>query len=277
MIIDSNMDHSLGTWKFLETEARGAQDMFNEWVKWNDRTPGSPLHGKDVRKIWKDLLAKAARGELTYPDGSKMTPEDLGSMVVGMGYGPAFKAFAQRVKDLSEGAPVPARAFAPGETFENPFPGIFCSDYNLRVSSWGEYQALNAMENRVAPDTLGSSIGHGAMMGCIGFPKATNPQRPLNIKHAPKILMTNSAHDTATVYEWAVNAHRQSRDTTVFVTYEGWGHGVYDRSECTLKINNEYLLSLKLPRSGTTCAAVEPSVQEAGVLSAKPNVPAGPF
>jgi pimeloyl-ACP methyl ester carboxylesterase len=277
MIIDSNMDHSLGTWKFLETEARGAQDMFNEWVKWNDRTPGSPLHGKDVRKIWKDLLAKAARGELTYPDGSKMTPEDLGSMVVGMGYGPAFKAFAQRVKDLSEGAPVPARAFALGETFENPFPGIFCSDYNLRVSSWGEYQALNAMENRVAPDTLGSSIGHGAMMGCIGFPKATNPQRPLNIKHAPKILMTNSAHDTATVYEWAVNAHRQSRDTTVFVTYEGWGHGVYDRSECTLKINNEYLLSLKLPRSGTTCAAVEPSVQEAGVLSAKPNVPAGPF
>ena len=274
MIIDSNMDHSLGTWKFLETEARGAQDMFNEWVKWNDRTPSSPLYGKDVRKVWKDLLAKAARGELTYPDGSKMTPENLGSMVVGMGYGPAFKMFAQRVKDLSEGTQASA-AFAEGETFENPFAGIFCNDYNLRVSSWGEYQALNAMEKRVAPDTLGSSIGHGAMMGCVGFPKATNAQRPLKIKDAPKILMTNSRYDTATVYEWAVNAHRQTRDTTVFVTYEGWGHGVYDRSECTLKINNEYLVGLKLPRNGTTCAAVEPADQPAS-LSTKPKI-AGPF
>ena len=131
------------------------------------------------------------------------------------------------------------------------------------------------MENRVAPNTRGSSLGHGAMMACIGFPKATNPQRPLKIKNAPKILMTNAKHDPATVYEWAVNAHRQSRDTTVFVTYEGWGHGVYDRSECTLKINDEYMVSLKLPRSGTSCAAVEPPA-EASILSAKPKI-AGPF
>ncbi|KOV81044.1 alpha/beta fold hydrolase [Nocardia sp. NRRL S-836] len=276
MIIDSNMDHSLGTWKFLETEARGANDMFNEWVKWSDRTPSSPFYGKDLRKIWKDLLAKADRGELVDETGRKITAENLGGNVVGMGYGPAFKQFADWVATLVGGTPAPAKAFAEGETFENPFAGIFCNDYNLRVGSWGEYQALNAMEKRVAPNTRGSSIGHGAMMGCVGFPQATNPQRPLKIKNAPKILLTNSRYDTATVYEWAVNAHRQTRDTTVFVTYEGWGHGVYDRSECTLKINNEYLLSLKLPRSGTTCAAVEPPAEQS-VLSAKPKVTVGPF
>ncbi|MEU0879098.1 alpha/beta fold hydrolase [Lentzea sp. NPDC005914] len=275
MIIDSNMDHSLGTWKFLETEARGAEDVFNEWVKWSDRDASSPFHGKDLRKIWKDLLAKADRGELKDPQGNVITSERLGAGVVSMGYGPAWKPFADYIATLVNGAPA-AAAFAEGETFENPFPGIFCNDYNLRVSSWGEYQALNNMENRVAPNTRGSSLGHGAMMGCIGFPKATNPQRPLNIKHAPKILMTNSEHDPATVYEWAVNAHRQTRDTTVFVTYEGWGHGVYDRSECTLKINNEYMVSLKLPRNGTTCAAVEPAPQTL-VQTAKVKVPAGPF
>ncbi|MGZ3142946.1 alpha/beta fold hydrolase [Lentzea chajnantorensis] len=276
MIIDSNMDHSLGTWKFLETEARGADDMFNEWVKWSDRTPASPFYGKDLRKIWKDLLARADRGELVDESGRKITAENLGANVVGMGYGPSFKPFADWIATLVAGAPAPAKAFAAGETAENPFAGIFCNDYNLRVGSWGEYQALNALENRVAPNTRGSSIGHGAMMGCVGFPKATNAQRPLKIKNAPKILLTNSRYDTATVYEWAVNAHRQSRDTTVFVTYEGWGHGVYDRSECTLKINNEYLLSLKLPRNGTTCAAVEPPLEPA-VLSAKPKVTVGPF
>lgn len=275
MIIDSNMDHSLGTWKFLETEARGAEDAFTEWVKWSDRTPSSPFYGKDLRKIWKDLLAKADRGEVKDPQGNVITGQRLGAFVVSMGYGPAWKPFADFVATLVQGAPASATAFAAGETFENPFAGIFCNDYNLRVSSWGEYQALYAMENRVAPNTRGSSLGHGAMMGCVGFPKATNPQRPLNIKHAPKILMTNAKHDPATVYEWAVNAHRQSRDTTVFVTYEGWGHGVYDRSECTLKINDEYMVSLKLPRSGTSCAAVEPPA-EASILSAKPKI-AGPF
>jgi hypothetical protein len=234
------------------------------------------LYGKDLRKIWKDLQAKADRGELKDQTGRVLTAQDLGRFVVGMGYGPDFRGFAEYVATLVQGAPVPAKAFAEGETFENPFAGIFCNDYNLRVSSWGEYQALNAMENRVAPNTRGSSLGHGATMGCIGFPKATNPQKPLNIKHAPKILMTNSKHDPATVYDWAVNAHRQSRDTTVFVTYEGWGHGVYDRSECTLKINNEYMVGLKLPRNGTSCAAVEPSAQ-ASIQSAKLPVPAGPF
>ncbi len=279
MIIDSNMDHSLGTKAFLASEARTAEDSFQEWMKWNDRTPASPYYGQDLRKIWKDLLAKAERGEVPAPwdPNVKMTPEDLGGGVVSMAYGPAWYGFTQQVKQIVDGLPVPAAAFGAAETFPNPFPGIFCNDYNLRVGSWQEYQSLVRMENNIAPNTRGSSLGHGAMMGCIGFPKATNPQRTLKIKNAPKILLTNAKHDPATAYEWAVNAHRQSRDTTVFVTYEGWGHGVYDRSECTLKINNEYLVSLKLPRNGARCAAVEPTPPTPGALTVKPRIPAGPF
>ncbi|GAB2821836.1 alpha/beta hydrolase [Lentzea nigeriaca] len=279
MIIDSNMDHSLGTRQFVASEARTAEDSFQEWVKWNDRTKTSPFYGQDLRKIWKDLMAKAERGELPAPwdPNVKMTPEDLGGGVVSMAYGPGWQRFAEEVKQLVDGKPVAAAnsAFAV-ETRANPFPGIFCNDYNLRVSSWGEYQSLVRMENAIAPNTRGSALGHSATMSCIGFPKATNPQRPLKIKNAPKILLTNAKHDPATAYEWAVNAHRQSRDTTVFVTYEGWGHGVYRRSECTHKINDEYLVSLKLPRNGTTCAAVEPPA-EASIMSAEPKVPAGPF
>ncbi|WP_330273093.1 alpha/beta hydrolase [Lentzea sp. NBC_00516] len=281
MIIDSNMDHSLGTKQFLDSEARTAEDSFNEWIKWNDRDASSPFHGQDLRKIWKDLLAKAERGEVPAPwdPNAKLTPEDLGGGVVSMAYGPNWKGFADQIKQIIDGAQAPKAAFsafAAEETFDNPFPGIFCNDYNLRVSSWGEYQSLVKSEYRIAPNTRGSSLGHGAMMGCVGFPKATNPQHPLKIKNSPKILLTNAKHDPATAYEWAVNAHRQSRDTTVFVTYEGWGHGVYDRSECTLKINNEYLVSLKLPRNGTSCAAVEPPA-EASIMSAKPRIPVGPF
>ncbi|WP_414937894.1 alpha/beta hydrolase [Amycolatopsis sp. cmx-11-51] len=278
MIIDSNMDHSLGTKQFVASEARGAEDSFQEWMKWNDRTPSSPFHGQDFRKIWKDLLAKAERGEVPAPwdPNVKLTPEDLGQGVVGMAYGPGWQSYAEQIKKIVDGLPVPASAFAAGETVPNPFPGIFCNDYNLRIGSYREYKSLVNLENGIAPNTRGSAIGHSAVMGCIGFPKATNPQRPLNIRNAPKILLTNAKHDPATVYEWAVNAHRQSRDTTVFVTYEGWGHGVYDRSECTRAINDQYLVSLKLPPNGTTCAAVEPAPKPESA-QAKPKVPVGPF
>ncbi|MGW6445966.1 alpha/beta hydrolase [Lentzea sp. NPDC055074] len=263
MVQDSTVDHSLGTWRFIETLSRGVAGVFDEWVRWSDRTPSSPFYGKDLRGIWKGLLARADRGELKDARGDVVTAEALGATVQGMGYLPEWKWFADHVAALEQGNPMPARAFAEAELVEFPAVAIFCDDWNLRVGSWGEYQAVNAMDVRLSPNTRGNVLGHTFLVACAGLPKASNPQRSLNIRNAPKILMTNSRYDPATVYEWAVNAHRQSRDTTVFVTYEGWGHVVYERSECTRKINDDYLLSLKLPRDGTRCAAVEPPLETA--------------
>jgi hypothetical protein len=65
-------------------------------------------------------------------------------------------------------------------------------------------------------------------------------------------------YDPATPYSWAANAHRQSKDTTVLLTYEGWGHGVYGRSECTTAPVDTYLITLKTPKPGARCAPVEP-------------------
>ncbi|WP_086663395.1 alpha/beta hydrolase [Lentzea kentuckyensis] len=260
MVIDSNMDRSLGVWGLLETEARGAEAVFGEWIKWNDRTPSSPLHGQDLREIWKNLLAKAARGELKDPrSGLVFTPELLGIRFLNYSHVPAWKLFADYVVTLVRGASAPAKAFAEVDAIEYPFQGIVCNDYNLRISSFAEYQALNDMENRVAPNAVMVPFAHGAMTGCAGLPDATNPQHPLKFRNAPKILVTNARYDPATVYEWAANVHRQTRGTTVLVTYEGWGHGVYGRSDCTRKINDDYLVWLQLPRNGTTCAAAEPT------------------
>jgi pimeloyl-ACP methyl ester carboxylesterase len=256
MVIDSNMDRSLGAWRLLETEARGAEDVFTEWIKWNDRTPSSPLHGQDLRKIWEDLLAKAARGEVKDPRGGfALTPELLGIRFLNYSHVPAWKLFADHVVRLVQGVSAPVRT----DAIEYPFQGLVCNDYDLRISSFAQYQALSGMEHRLAPNAVTVPFAHGAITGCAGLPRATNPQHPLKIKNAPKVLVTNARHDPATVHEWAVNVHRQTRDTTVLVTYEGWGHGVYGRSDCTRTINDEYLVSLKLPRNGTTCPAAEPT------------------
>jgi len=277
MIIDSNMDHSLRLPAFVATEAHTVEDSFHEFVKWNDRTATSPLHGQDVSKIWFDLLGRADRGELSDPQqpDRKITADDLTSLAIGQAYGPDWKFFAGTIAGLNAGKPVPvAKAFA-DEAVNFPVAAIACNDYDLNPHGFGEYQALAGLSKFLAPHTGGRSVGANVVLACVGAPPASNPQRPLDIRNAPKILMENSQHDPATAYSWAVNAHRQSARTTVFVTYDGWGHGVYDRSDCTRTINDRYLVDLKLPAEGTHCAAVEPS--DASALTAGPPVPARPW
>ncbi|MFD7656567.1 alpha/beta hydrolase [Actinosynnema sp. NPDC059797] len=280
MVLDSNMDHSLGTRRFNETEAVGAEDSFHEFVKWCDRTPSCALHGQDVAAVWDDLLARADRGEITDPDDPSrvVTAEQLSGAALGAFYGPDWAPLAQLIADLRAGTAGAAafEAFAAQETAENPFAAVFCQDWAIRVKSHRELSALVERNNRLAPHMRGSSLGHGATTGCIGLPeKVNNPQHRLRIEDAPKILMTNALHDPSTPYEWAANAHRQSRDTTVLLTYEGWGHGVYGRSDCTTGAMDEYLITLKTPRDGARCAAVEPPAQSVAALDARP-LPKGP-
>jgi len=203
----------------------------------------------------------------------KVTAENLTAAVVFAGYGPRWAVLSQWLKSVYENKPVAVAATAEDEVIERPFYAIFCNDYDMRISRFGEYQRFYEMEKRIAPNTRGSAIGHGVVMDCAGYPEATNPQRRLKIRNAPKILLTNARYDPATVYDWALRVHNQTRDTTVLVTYDGWGHGVYDRSQCTRAINDRYLVDLMVPKSGTHCPAVEPGVQSA----AGERAPVGPF
>ncbi|TQM83369.1 TAP-like protein [Saccharothrix saharensis] len=276
MVIDSNMDHSLGTWRFTETEAETAEDSFREFVKWCDRTESCALHGQDVAKAWDDLLARADRGEITDPfdPTRQVTADDVIGVAFGAFYGPEWQQLSDFLVEL--GAGTPAKSFAAEETARNPFPAVFCQDWAIRVKDHRQFSALVDRARQLAPHMRGSALGHTAMAGCVGLPeRVNNPQHRLEIEDAPKILMLNALHDPATGYEWAVNAHRQSRDTTVLLTYEGWGHGVYDRSDCTRGATDDYLINLKTPRPGARCAAVEPAPQSVASPDAAPR-PAGP-
>ena len=277
MVIDSNMDHSLDTWRFNETEAATAEDSFHEFVKWCDRTESCALHGQDVAEVWDDLLARADRGEVPDPldPTRKTTADDIIGAAFGAFYGPDWQRLSEFLVELGAGTPSPT-AFTAEETARNPFPAVFCQDWAIRVKDHRQFTALVDRARQLAPHMRGSALGHTAMAGCVGLPEdVNNPQHRLKIKDAPKILMLNALHDPATGYEWAANAHRQSRNTTVLLTYEGWGHGVYDRSDCTRTATDDYLINLKTPRPGARCAAVEPAPQSIASVGTKP-APAGP-
>ena len=48
-----------------------------------------------------------------------------------------------------------------------------------------------------------------------------------------------------------IDIHRQAPKNTALLTYEGTGHGVYTRSDCTRAAADNYLLALKTP--GQSC------------------------
>ncbi|GAA3053870.1 peptidase [Actinokineospora globicatena] len=277
MVIDSNMDPSAKIAQFGATAAATAEDSFTEFVRWCERTTSCALHGKDVAKWWDELLLRADRGEVHDPSEPSrvITSQEITNAAFGTFYGPDWALLASALASLDVPA-TPRPAVAGTEYVENPFTSVFCQDWDFRVRDHREVAGLVATANRLAPHMRGSVLGHATTIGCIGLPKPPNPQHRLNITDAPKILMLNAVHDPATSIDWAVSAHRQSRDTTVLVTYEGWGHGVYPRSDCTKGISDTYLTTLRTPRDGTRCAAVEPPVGPAIASTGLPR-PTGPF
>ena len=110
LVIDSNMDHSLHTRAFLMTETVTGEANFNEFVKWCARDTRCAVRDPGASQVWKELLARADRGELPDPEDPtrKLTAWDLTSAIFGAFYGPDWKGIADAMAALRDGTPLPA-------------------------------------------------------------------------------------------------------------------------------------------------------------------------
>ncbi|GKQ35146.1 alpha/beta hydrolase [Streptomyces sp. A012304] len=268
MALTANVDHSLGARQFLVSSAASAEDSFHQFVRWCDRTPSCALHGRDVTAVWDGVLAKADRGEIRDPEkpGRLLTAHDISLYAFKAFYGPDWDRVAKYVAGLDAqraASGTPASSVLPSgvaaeETEVRPFHAVFCQDWNIRPKNYREYARLTAAELRAAPHMRGAPRVHLAVAGCVGRPdEVNNPQHRLRVTEAPTILMLHSRHDPANHFSWAARIHRQTRDTTVLLPYEGAGHRVYDRTDCTRDAVDTYLTELNTPRKGASCAAAE--------------------
>ena len=250
MVLDSVVDHSADVRRFVGDRAASTEAAFGEFEQWCARTTTCALHGRDVRSV----LADALKGAVAVGWGQ----EAFLASVHGMLYAPSWSEIAQLISDLAaEKPPLSAR-------FEYNYRSVrlatVCQDFSLRVKNYQDYARLRAEELRRGPTLRGSDLGHGEVMACAGIPgPAANPPHRLAIRTGPRILVLNSRHDPATPYAWARNVHRQAAAHTALLTYDGWGHVVYDRSDCTKNAANTYLFTLRTPAEGASCPAVEPT------------------
>lgn len=98
VVLEGVFDHSLGLPAFVRTQAATLQDSFDEFVSWCDRSTGCVLHGRDVRAVWAEVLARADRGEY-----APRTAFDVTAVALGLLAGPRWSDLAAAVRDMDAG------------------------------------------------------------------------------------------------------------------------------------------------------------------------------
>ncbi|WP_051793941.1 alpha/beta hydrolase [Kibdelosporangium aridum] len=252
VVLDSVFDHSLSGRQLLESSVRNVEDSFYAFADWCARTQSCVLHGKDVGAVFDDLYRKAERGELTEPSNPAkgITATELSWLTMRVWlYRPDWAGLADRLARLSgllpPGAPV---GFPSSKGF---FPmAAFCADHRITFRSESEWRWQWARLKAMAPHLRTHMVWQIASI-CAGWPiPATNLQRRPDVR--VPVLVLNSRHDPATSLEWAVNVSGQI-PRSALLTYEGAGHGVYNRTACTEQVTDRYFVDLVLPAPGASC------------------------
>ncbi|GII84960.1 peptidase [Sphaerisporangium siamense] len=262
MALDSVVDHSLPTGRFLHGQAANAEDAFGAFARWCDAEKACALHGRDVGRVWDGLMARADRGALRDPalPGRVISAFDLATEAhLGGFMEPSYKWFGERIASLESGRPGP-RGVVRGQPgpevreVEHPAPAA-CQDWRLDIPDYRRWAAYAARMRRAAPHMRTHPDTQPLALACALWPvTSANPQHRLKAADGtPTILLVNARHDPAAGHGWARDVRRQLGRSGVLVTYEGAGHGVYQRTACTRRTIDDYLLHLRVPADGTRC------------------------
>ncbi|WP_305786883.1 alpha/beta hydrolase [Symbioplanes lichenis] len=259
LVLDGVMDHSRSAGAFLADETAAAQDSFDEFVAWCDRSTQCAVHGRDVRALWAALLSRARRGTLRDPfdPTAKLGVQELLGVALGSFYDPQWHSFGVYLREASA---LGRRQVAPplDPVAEFSFPAVFCDDWAGPAGGWAGLRLRLARLGRAYPQMPVSPLGMTSIASCVGDPLATdNPQRPLSPGRTGPVLVLSSRHDPATPYAWARSVAAQLGAGATLVTYEGWGHTAYGRTPCVNAVVDRYLLAVA-PPAVTSCPGVEP-------------------
>jgi pimeloyl-ACP methyl ester carboxylesterase len=244
VVLESVFDHSLDVRAFVRTSAAALQDAFDEFVSWCEGPAECALDGRDVRAVWAGVLARADRDEYR-----PRTAFDVTAAALGMLSGPRWADLARVIADLDAG-----RGSVP-EVNLSLAVSAFCADWPSGVRDYAEYAELLRIARAAAPDVR-YGAGLLSVQTCLGWPTPVrNPPHEVRVRTRTPLLLINARHDPRTGYAWAVHVAAQLGRHGRLVTYDGWGHGSYRRTDCTTAVVDRYLMDLTLPPPGTHCPA----------------------
>jgi pimeloyl-ACP methyl ester carboxylesterase len=273
MALDGALDHSRSPSRLFQDESRAYEQAFNRFIGWCARTTGCALHGRVVGRLFDTLVAAADRAPIPATTCEQLggcrtsvTGEEirLNTQALLLFKNPipliaddGWNGLALALQQAEAGdasALASAVADAPsGSALNGSALAIECLDWPTPIRTLADLRHYQRLGRAVAPRMGGASQSWTILTGCAGWPApVVNPPRPLHVRHAPTILITNATHDPSTAYPWALSLHR-NLPSSVLVSREGDGHTTYltRTPSRTRDAIDRYLVTTRTPAPGT--------------------------
>lgn len=140
------------------------------------------------------------------------------------------------------------------EEYDNRYDayyGVLCADAEFPRS----FPAWSAIGSFAAHDSRFGPLWWWGDAGCANWPaSADRYSGPWSTRTSAPVLVVGNYFDPATGYPGAVASSELLRNSRL-LTYAGWGHTAFGRSDCVTGYVLSYLLDGSLPPAGTVCPA----------------------
>ncbi|MEU4445802.1 alpha/beta fold hydrolase [Actinosynnema sp. NPDC050801] len=254
VVFDGAPDPTLDVSAVLQTRAVAAEEAFSAFQK-DCVVRGCPL-GADATDRFKALLNSLRDKPLRGGDFDLTPGTATEAVLAGLADRPRWSALADAIVAAEGGDGTKLSTFIEplvvGQDDDPPRldAGIVtaCNDTTTRIPP--ERVAGMAADWRTKQPLFGAYFAR-KLLACGPFPVPQAVKVP-RLVGAPPVLVLTTAADPVTPREGSERA-AQALPAGVVVGWQGGGHGALGQSACATKAAEEFLVSAKVPSSGTVC------------------------
>jgi pimeloyl-ACP methyl ester carboxylesterase len=245
MYLDSVIDHTTrSTLDWLKPRAAADEQNLHRMADWCTTEPTCALHGKDVLKVWDDVLARAP-----IPTASGGTVS--AARIVARSFVSSPGGWSKVTKSLAEAEAGDATGFTIDVGARDPDLSriMFCADFPY-PTRWQDVKALETELRRTAP-RIGWRQVWAMANQCGGLP-ATRifPQHPFRAD--VRALVVNGDYDSTTPPTDGRRVASLLRGARYLQVPAG--HAVYwSGNTCVRGYVDRYFSTGELPAAGTAC------------------------
>lgn len=262
LVLDGAVDPRAGEVAGAQTQAAGFEKAFDQFAAECRTRLAACLIGPDPRGTVMRVLARARQAPIPGARGRTATAGHVLLAVVSALYDRATwpeleSAIAEAEGGISNGVLSLADAYsqrgANGE-FSNLLDAntaVNCADTKEKVSEPTVKKTLAAWRTKYP--MFGSTLALG-LLSCQQWAVPRQPVPAVRAAGAPPLLVIGTVNDPATPYASAQVLARTLASGRL-LTWRGEGHTAYPKTPCVTAAVNTYLISVKPPAAGASCAA----------------------
>lgn len=256
--LDSVYDHtnrSQRDWSAAKAEV--TERNLHRFAAWCARTASCALHGRDVVRVWDDLVKRAERQPIPAPSAPFGGPGTAARIVTS-----TFVDFEREWPRLAEGIAEADAGDAsklvgvPRIPVENDVNRLInCADFPY-PSDYAEISRIAAeLRATVAPRLGWRQVWVNALK-CAGLPEVrTYAPQPIRLAPRPPSLLADGIHDPVSTVDYGRRLTAQLPGSRHLAVDGGHANYLYANNRCLREHVHRYLTTGALPPNGLTCPA----------------------